>query len=106
VKALLITSLMAQMREFEELNRNYEQLRCKSSCEVLSTSVSECQSMSGLVEKDIEELEEKIIQLRMVKFETNEHIETLEEELDGLDQKVRAQSDYNDHLKKKIVMKM
>ena len=42
--------------------------------EVLSTSISECYSMNFQMEKDVEELEERIIKLRMVKFENNEDI--------------------------------
>jgi hypothetical protein len=40
----------------------------RASCEVLSTSISECQSINYQNEKDVEELEEKIIRMRMVKF--------------------------------------
>jgi hypothetical protein len=40
----------------------------------------------------VEELEERIINLRTVKFEQNEHIEALEEELDDKEHAVMAQS--------------
>ena len=36
----------------------------------------------------------------------NEQIESLEEQLDDIEQTVREQSDYNDQLKRKIVLKM
>ena len=35
---------------------------------MLSTSISECYNSNLLMEKDVEELEEKIIKIRMVKF--------------------------------------
>jgi hypothetical protein len=44
--------------------------------------------------------------MQKVKFEKNEQIESLEEQLDCLEQTVRAQSEYNDHLKRKMVLRM
>lgn len=94
------------MREVAQLSRTHELLKGRPSCEVLSTSISECQSINYQNEKDVEELEEKIIRMRMVKFENNEDIETFEEELEVIEKIVRTRSDINDHLKKKIDSKM
>lgn len=45
------------MRELDELTRNSEMKAKANSYEILSTSVSECQSISYQTEKDIEDLE-------------------------------------------------
>lgn len=70
---------------------------------MLSTSVtsySEGPLLSLQLEKDIGELEEKIIRLQGVKIENNDEIETSEEELFAMEKVVRARSEYNDHLKR------
>jgi chemotaxis protein histidine kinase CheA len=68
---------MNEMRELMDHNKNYDFAKGRSNYEVLSTSISECQSINYQMEKDVEELEEKILNMRMVKFENNEDIETL-----------------------------
>jgi chemotaxis protein histidine kinase CheA len=70
VKILMVDNLMSAIREFQDLNRNHDFAKCRAY-EVLSTSISECHSINYQMEKDVEELEEKIIKMRMVKFENN-----------------------------------
>jgi hypothetical protein len=77
VKVMLLQSLLQEMRELQQMQDQMgggEQVKWRSSCEVLSTAVSECPSVGYQGEKEVEELEERIISLRMVKFEQNEHI--------------------------------
>lgn len=106
-KIMMLEALMAEMREVEGLGRGHEQLlKGRASCEVLSTSISECQSINYQNEKDIEELEEKIIRMRMVKIENNEDIETYEEELEEIEKIVKAKSQINDTLKRQIDSRM
>jgi hypothetical protein len=42
------------MRGVVELSRGYEMAQGRGSCEVLSTSISECQSINYQNEKDVE----------------------------------------------------
>ena len=70
------------------------------------TSFSEGPSINLQLEHDIEELEERILKLRTVKFENNEEVETSEEELFEMEKIVKARSEYHDHLKKKIDQQM
>ena len=42
--------------------------KSRRNCEVLPTSIYECYNSNLLMEKDVEELEEKIVKIRMVKF--------------------------------------
>ena len=57
---------------------------------MLSTSISESFTSNLQTEKDVEELEEKIIRLQMVKIENNEDVETMEEELYEMEKIVKA----------------
>lgn len=77
IKILLIEGLINEMREIDDLTKNSEARAKINSYEILSTSVSECQSISYQTEKDIEDLEDHIIQMQKVKFEKNEQIESL-----------------------------
>lgn len=59
--------LAKELRELERMNKNNETTK-KNNYEVLSTTISECQSIGYQIEKDVDELEENIIRMRMVKF--------------------------------------
>jgi hypothetical protein len=109
VKVLLLQGLVQEMRQvhfYQELMPSADLPKGRSNCEVLSTAVSECPSIGYQLEKEVEELEERIISLRTVKFEQNEHIEALEEELDGKERVAIARSEYNDRLKHKMLVAM
>lgn len=67
VKSLLLEALSQEMRSLLELSLTHELSKCRAF-EVMSTSYSECPSTNYQMEKDVEELEEKIIQMRTVKF--------------------------------------
>jgi archaellum component FlaC len=67
VKVLFLEGLAQELRELERLNKNNETTK-KNNYEVLSTTISECQSIGYQIEKDVDELEENIIRMRMIKF--------------------------------------
>ncbi len=58
------------------------------------------------MEKDVDQLEDKIIKLRLVKIENNQDIETFQEEHFEMQKIVKTRSEINDHIKKKIDSKM
>ena len=68
VKKMLIENLIHSIRFVEDLSKESDYGKSRGNCEVLSTSISDCYNNSFQMEKDVEELEEKIIKLRMVKF--------------------------------------
>ena len=80
-KRLLLENVVCSLKEVQDCNRGSDLCKSRGNLEVLSTSISDCYSMNLQMEKDVEELEERIIKLRMVKFENNEDVETMEEEL-------------------------
>jgi hypothetical protein len=46
----------------------------RKNYEVLSTAVSECPSNGEQMDREVEELEQRIVHLQTIKFEQNEHI--------------------------------
>ena len=74
VKIALLQSFLLILKDRHEM----EKTKVKEN---LSTSLSESQSQFSTFEKEIEELEEKILQKRVLKFEINEEIEGTEDNL-------------------------
>lgn len=71
IKKLLLENLISTLKDMQDINKATEPLKSKKSYDVLSTSISECYSVNYQSEKDVEELEERILKLRMVKIENN-----------------------------------
>lgn len=107
-KTLLLENLANTVREWQSQSQSNlaQHSKYKGSSEALSTSISECYSMNYANEKDVQQLEDKIIKMRMVKFENNEEIQTMEEELFEMEKIVKARMEYHDYLKKQVDMKM
>lgn len=68
----------------------------------MSTSFSEDQSNFTAYEHDIEDMEERILGKRAIKFEINEEIEGAEEDLFQIEKTVDTKIKYDDFLRKKI----
>lgn len=68
IKVLLLENLSQHLKNLTELSRTPELQKSRLNCDNLSTSMSECPSVSYQAEKDVEDLEEKIIRMRLLKF--------------------------------------
>ena len=99
-------NLVNRIKDIHQLSKDPEYAKSKGNYEALSTAMSECCSINYQTERDVEELEDKIIRMRMVKIENNEDVETMEEELFELEKIVKARTEYNDHLKLRIDTRM
>ena len=106
VKRLLLESLINTLRDVNTWGRDNDFPKQRGNIEVLSTSISESFTSNLQTEKDVEELEEKIIKLQMVKIENNEDVETMEEELYEMEKIVKARIEYDEYLKKRIDSRM
>jgi hypothetical protein len=53
-KALLLENLINTVREVQDLSYSPDLAKCRANCDALSTSISECYSVSYASEKDVE----------------------------------------------------
>jgi hypothetical protein len=74
VKRMLLESLISTLRDVHTWGRDNDIPKQRGNIEVLSTCISESFTSNLQTEKDVEELEEKIIKFQMVKIENNEDV--------------------------------
>jgi len=55
-KIMMVENLINSIKEVHDLGRNLDYCKSRYNFEVLSTSISECHSISYQTEKDVEEL--------------------------------------------------
>ena len=87
------------LQSFLQRLKDRHQMEKKKVKDYSSTSFSDNQSNFSLYEREIEELEEKILQKRGVKFETNEEIEATEDNLYQIEKVIDTKREYDQNLK-------